>query len=82
MPHRAHLRKEVGEILEYNFDKVVSAAAGHYSCCLPIEKIRELSLTTRQLTKVERLKIKRFFCWLHEDYLIYLQGTGITRGPS
>ena len=73
MPQRAQLRKEVGEILDYSFDKVVSVSAGHYSCCLPIERIRELSLTTRQLTKVERLKIKRFFTWMHEDHLIYIE---------
>jgi hypothetical protein len=73
MPHRTRLREQVSKILEYSFDKVVSVAAGHYSCCLPIEKIRELSLTTRQLTQTERLKIQRFFIWLHEDELLYIK---------
>lgn len=73
MPQRQLLRKQVGEILEYDFNKVVSVAAGHYSCALPIEKIRELSLTTRQLNKAERNKVAKFFNWMHEDEWRYGQ---------
>ena len=69
MPKRKLLMQEVGELLNYDFSKVVSTASGLFVCSIEIEEIRILALVGSPLLSKEAhfKKVARLFDWMHAD---------------